>query len=196
MLLTLVLVNTGLFIGLGVYAAREARRLRGGSVGMLWSIALLPIVAVVLGGAQRIALQAIAFDRLATTYWRFLVETWQATQTLIVGAIGLATFVRMRRLSARMYDVELIAGNLVDRVKAMSFREFHLTNRESEVLHLIGTSEQVDDRTLARKLSISPATVHTHVMRLLKKTKLRDRRDLAVLAVLLRMDSAVRDPDR
>ncbi|NUT45015.1 MAG: response regulator transcription factor [Thermoactinospora sp.] len=55
-----------------------------------------------------------------------------------------------------------------------------LTAREREVLHLVGTG--LANEEIARRLVLSPATVKTHVSRILTKLAARDRAQLVVIA--------------
>ena len=59
-----------------------------------------------------------------------------------------------------------------------------LTGREREVVALI--AEGLTNKEIARKLSISPATVKVHVERLIGKLGVADRTQAAVLAVKMR----------
>jgi DNA-binding CsgD family transcriptional regulator len=156
---------------------------------MLWRLAVLPVAAVVLGGLQRVAIQAVRVGLLSDETFEFLFDGWQFVQSVVVALIGIYTFVSMRRLAARLFDIEIVVGEMVDRVRSVSLEDLKLTAREQEVLNVIGNSAQIDDRSLAEKLGVSPDTVHSHVSSLLKKTKLRDRRDLMVVALLHKAQS-------
>jgi DNA-binding NarL/FixJ family response regulator len=56
----------------------------------------------------------------------------------------------------------------------------HLTEREREVLALIG--EGLNNEEIARRLVVSPATARTHVSRAIVKLGARDRAQLVVIA--------------
>ena len=65
---------------------------------------------------------------------------------------------------------------------ALSVREVpDLSEREIEVLRLI--TEELSDREIAERLSVSPRTVGGHVTRLLTKLDLESRTAAAVFAV-------------
>lgn len=181
----LVLLNLLLFLGLAVYALSVSKAATSGSIRTLWRLAVLPAAAVILGGFQRLAIQASRAGWLPYEL-DFFLEEWQIAQSVVVAIIGIYTFLGMRRLASRFLDVETVVGDMVDRVKNAALHDLNLTRREQEVLNVIGTSTQIDDRTLAEKLGVSADTAHTHVSNLLRKTKLRDRRDLIVVAFLLR----------
>jgi DNA-binding NarL/FixJ family response regulator len=55
-----------------------------------------------------------------------------------------------------------------------------LTEREQEVLALVGTGLSNDE--IAERLCISPATAKTHVSRAMVKLQARDRAQLVVIA--------------
>jgi DNA-binding NarL/FixJ family response regulator len=57
---------------------------------------------------------------------------------------------------------------------------FHLTNREKEVLRLIGNG--LSNKEIAVALYITEGTVKSHVSNLLSKLGVRDRTKLALLA--------------
>lgn len=183
---TLVVVNTVLFAALGLYSFTIARRAPAGSIRKLWRLAVLPAVAVVIGGIQRLAVQGVRLGWLPDSALDVLLVGGQTVQSIVVSAIGVYTFVNMRQLASRLYDVETVVGDMVDRIDSVRLDSLALTKREREVLEVLGASSNIDDRSLADRLSISPDTVHTHVSSLLKKTKLRDRRDLRVVAFLLK----------
>lgn len=57
-----------------------------------------------------------------------------------------------------------------------------LTNRELQVLHLVGLGKE--NSTIARKLRIRPATVETHRKHIRKKLKLRGKGSLLQYAII------------
>ena len=183
----LVALNVLIFTGLGWYVLRVSRTAPTETIYTMWRLAVLPVVAVVLGGLQRVAIQAVRVGWLPDEALELLLEGWQVAQSAIVALIGIYTLIGMKRLADRIFRIQVVIGDMADRVGSMSLEELKLTHREREVLTVIGSSTQIDDRSLSEKLGISPDTAHTHVSSLLKKTKLRDRRDLMVLAYSLRV---------
>jgi DNA-binding CsgD family transcriptional regulator len=184
--LVLVVFNTVLFAGLAVYALVVAAPTQSRSVRWLWRLAALPAAAVVAGGLHRIAIHAARMGWLPEQRLEPLLNEWQIVKSLAVTGIGIAAFLGMRRLACRLSDLEWVVGEVLDRARGVDLDALHLTPRERGVLDVIGVSSRIDDRTLAEKLDVSADTVHTHVRALLRKTKLRDRRDLAVVAFLLK----------
>lgn len=186
MAVVLVVVNTVLFAGLASYALVMAARTPPRSVGWLWRLAALPAAAVVAGGLHRTAIQAARVGWLPEERLELILDDWQVVKSLVVTAIGIAAFLGMRHLAGRFTDVEWVVGESLDRAQSIDVDALDLTAREREVLDVIGTSSRIDDRTLAEKLGVSGDTAHSHVQSLLRKTKLRDRRDLVVFAFMLK----------
>ena len=182
--ITFILLNLALFTGLGVYALLLARRTSFESIRLLWHLAVLPVAALVVSGLHRLAVQAARVGWLPAEWTDFLLHEWQVAQSLVVTGIALVTFLGMTRLARRLSDVESLAGELVDRVTHVDLDNLTLTPKEWEVLQVIGSNTPIDDKSLAEKLSVAPSTVHSHVLSLMRKTKLRSRRELSVLAYL------------
>ena len=184
--LALVVANTALFAGLFAYALHMAAKTASRSVRWLWRLAALPAAAVVAGGLHRLAVQAVRVGWLPEETLDLLLVELQVVQSLAVAVLGVAAFVAMRRLTGRFSELEWVIGEVLDRAGAVDLSSLDLTARQHEVLELIGVSTRIDDKSLAEKLGVSPETAHTHVQALLRKTKLRDRRDLVVLAFLVK----------
>lgn len=184
--LFLVAFNTLLFAGLAAYALVVASRAGSKSVRWLWRVGALPAAAVVVGGLHRIAVQLARRDWLPEERLEVLLNEFQILKSLAVTVIGLAAFVGMRLLAGRLTELEWVVGEVLDRAQKVDLEALALTAREREVLDVIAVSSAIDDKSLAEKLHVSPETAHTHVQRLLRKTKLRDRRDLVVVAFLLK----------
>lgn len=184
--LPLVVVNIVLFAGLGWYALVSASSASWPGVRLLWRLAALPAFALVVGGLQRLAVQAARVGWIPENTLDFLLVEWQIGQSLIVAVIGVAMIIGMRRVAGRFSDVESVAGAMMDRVSGVEIESLNLTPREVDVLQVLGDSALVDNKTLAEKLGVSADTVHSHVGSLLRKSKLSDRRDLAVVAYLHR----------
>lgn len=184
--LPLVVVNIVLFAGLGWYALNSASKETAPDVRLLWRLAALPAFALVVGGLQRLAIQAARVGWIPENTLDFLLVEWQVGQSLIVAAIGIAMIVGMRRVAGRFSDVESVAGAMMNRISGIDLESLELTRREMEVLEVLGDSSLVDNKTLAEKLGVSADTVHSHVGSLLRKSKLSDRRDLAVVAYVYR----------
>ncbi len=180
----LILLNLVLFTSLGVYALLLAKRTTFESIRFLWRLAVLPLAALVVSGLHKLAVQAARVGWLPAEELDFLLYEWQVVQSFVVTGIAVITFLWMTRLAGRLSDVESVAGGLVDRVIHVDLDGLTLTPKEREVLQVIGSSSLIDDKSLAEKLSVSPSTAHSHVLSLLRKTKLKSRHELSVLAYL------------
>lgn len=180
-----VVFNVALFAGLAVYGIVRATKASTRSLRLLWCLAAIPTVAVVAGGLHRLAVQGALIGWLPEDMLDLLLHEWQIVQSSAVAALGIGAFLVMRHLSRRFSDLEWMVGEVLDRASAVNLDILALTPREREVLEAIRVGRQIDDKTLAEVLWVSPHTAHTHVQSLLRKTKLRDRRDLVALAFLL-----------
>jgi DNA-binding NarL/FixJ family response regulator len=80
-----------------------------------------------------------------------------------------------------------VTGAVLDRVRASgpatpySLEPHHLTNRECDVLALVGAG--LNNTEIAARLHLSVSTVKTHVTNVLTKTGSRDRVQAAILAI-------------
>lgn len=184
MALPLVAINILLFAGLALYALVVAQRVPAEPARQLWRLLVLPAFAVVVGGLRRLAVQAVQIGWLHEDSLDFLLVEWQIGQSVVVAIIGLATVLGIRRVAHRFARLESVAGAMLDRIKDLSLDSLDLTPRERQVLEVLGASTLVDNKTLAENLGVSTETVHSHISALLRKTKLSDRRDLALVAYL------------
>jgi DNA-binding CsgD family transcriptional regulator len=103
---------------------------------------------------------------------------------LFVLILVVGVFMTVRRLADSMDASERLSVSLLDRVRHVDPKSLHLTNREIEVLALIGEGVTTDSG-LASELHISASTVQSHVKSLLKKTGLNRRMDLVAVAILV-----------
>lgn len=99
-----------LFAGLAWYALVVAEKAPSASVRLLWRLAVLPIAAVVLGGFQRLAVQAVRVGWLPGDTLELLLDEYQIVQSVVVAGIGIVTLFGIRRLAVRFNDLELMVG--------------------------------------------------------------------------------------
>jgi DNA-binding CsgD family transcriptional regulator len=182
--LVLVAVNSAAFLALMVMSVRLGRREKYVWVQRLWAIIALACGALVLGSFQRLALQGVSVGWLPESVGEAFTSDLQLIQSLVVLVIVLAAFLTLRRLAASIDASERLSGSLLDRVRHVDPKSLRLTNREAEVLALIGEGI-VTDANLAAELHISPSTVQSHVKSLFRKTGLNTRMDLVALAILV-----------
>jgi DNA-binding CsgD family transcriptional regulator len=150
----------------------------------LWTIVALACGALVLGSIQRLAIQAVSVGWLPESAADNATSDLQLTQSLIVLALLIGAFATLRRLSDSMEASNRLSASLLDRVRHVDPTSLHLTNRETEVLALIGQGVTTD-ADLSARLHISASTVQSHVKSLLKKTELNSRMDLVAVAILV-----------
>lgn len=74
--------------------------------------------------------------------------------------------------------VKSMIESIVSTTDEESIKEEKLTNRENEILELIG--EGNDNKSIGRKLYISEKTVKNHITNILKKLNLADRTQAAI----------------
>ncbi|MGH8952192.1 MAG: helix-turn-helix transcriptional regulator [Acidimicrobiia bacterium] len=182
--LGLVVVNSLAFLVLLIMSIKLGRRERYVWVRRLWAIVALACGALVLGSIQRLALQAGSVGWLPDSAGETVTGDLQLTQSLIVLTLLFGAFVTLKRLAASMEASERLSASLLERVRHVDPRSLRLTNREGEVLALIGQG-LTTDADLAAELHVSTSTVQSHVKSLLRKAELHSRMDLIALAILV-----------
>lgn len=182
--LALVVVNALAFLVLVIMSLRLRRREKIVWIRRLWTIVALASGAVVLGSFQRMTIQAASVGWLPETAADRVTSDLQVPQSLIVLALLVGAFATLKKLSDSMAVSDRLSASLLDRVRHVNPKTLHLTNRETEVLALIGKGVTADS-DLAAALHISASTVQSHVKSLLKKTELNSRMDLVAVAMLV-----------
>ncbi|MGI9598232.1 MAG: response regulator transcription factor [Acidimicrobiales bacterium] len=146
-------------------------------------VIVLLCIAGIVGTVQDIGIHAIRLDWLPLDTGGRLVSGIQAI--LVVGTLAflVPTLVVLKQLTAEFARTEIIADNFVDRLpKGVTTSTAGLTRREIEVVDLIG-SGVLSDKELAEELTVSPATAATHIRNIMRKTGIKRRADLALLAL-------------
>jgi DNA-binding CsgD family transcriptional regulator len=182
--LALVVVNSLAFLALLIMSLGLRRREKYVWIRRLWTIVALACGAVVLGSFQRIAIQAVSVGWLPETAADNVTSDLQLSQSLIVLSLLVGAFSTLKRLSDSMEASDRLSASLLDRVRHVDPTSLHLTNRENEVLALIGQGITTD-ADLAAHLHISASTVQSHIKNLLRKTELNSRMDLVAVAILV-----------
>ena len=182
--LALVSVNTMAFLLLFMVSVRFGRREKYVWVRRLWVILALACAALVVGSVQRLILQAVSVGLLADSAGEVVTGDVQLIQSLVVLVLVVGAYITLKRLTDEMDASERLTVSLLDRVRHVDPGKLHLTDRESEVLALIGEGVSTD-AALTEELHISASTVQSHVKSLLKKTGLNSRRDLVAVAILV-----------
>lgn len=180
----LVLVNAtlyGVLFGLSVVYWRRDPSPR---VRRLWTIVALVSGALILGGAQRLVLQASILGWTPGWVADFVTRDLQFAQSVVVGGLAVASFLTVKRVTASMATAERVAGSIIDRVSHVDPALLDLSKREREVLATIGHG-LITDSELAQALHVHLPPVQTHVKNLLRKTGLKRRQDLIAVALLV-----------
>jgi hypothetical protein len=142
--LALVVVNSLAFLALLIMSLGLRRREKYVWIRRLWTIVALACGAVVLGSFQRIAIQAVSVGWLPETAAENVTSDLQLSQSLIVLALLVGAFATLKRLSDSMEASDRLSASLLDRVRHVDPTSLHLTNRENEVLALIGQGITTD----------------------------------------------------
>lgn len=140
-------------------------------------------LAGIVASIQDIGFHAIRLGWLTVDVGGRLLNVIQGL--LVVGGLALLvpTLVALRRLTVEFARSEAITDSFVDRLPdGLSIETAGLTKRETEVVELVG-SGQLSDQEIAEALVISPATAATHIRNIMRKTGVKRRADLALLAL-------------
>jgi NarL family two-component system response regulator LiaR len=175
-----------------------------GEAGVKLAEELRPDVVVMdlqMPGMGGVAATAEVLKRLPAAQVLVLtisVEQSQVLDALLAGATGyllkdaegaeIVAGIRSAAAGDAMISPR-IAGKLVERLREVDDRtvdapeeeDYHLTERESEILRLIASG--MDNAAIADQLIISPKTVKNHVASILEKLGLENRIQAAVYAV-------------
>lgn len=182
--LALVAGNSLAFLALLTLSIRIGNREKFVWVRRLWVILALACGALVLGSFQRLVLQSVSVGWLPDSAAEAATGDLQLIQSLVVVMLIVGAFVTLKKLTDSMDASERLTVSLLDRVRHVDPKSLNLTNREKEVLALIGDGT-TSDSELSAKLHISASTVQSHIKSLLKKTELKRRNDLVAVAILV-----------
>ncbi|HEY7469265.1 MAG TPA: LuxR C-terminal-related transcriptional regulator [Acidimicrobiia bacterium] len=166
-------------LGIGTYALIKGRRAVSESPRHFWRVVTLLVATALAAGLLTVATRQD--DSGLEAWW-----LGRAAAAVGVGALGISVVIEAQRLAKRLSDLDSLVAEALRRIDDVDLDSLDLTARESEILEVIGSSTSIDDHTLAEALSISSHTVHTHVTNILRKARLRDRRDLQTLAHALK----------
>ncbi len=178
-MLNAVLFGVLLALSLMYWRRDPSRRVR-----RLWLTVALASGALVLGGVQRMVLQAAAVGWVDESTSEAAVMDWQWVQSVVVALFAVAAFLSVKRVAESMAATERVAGSIVDRVSHVDPDALDLSKREREVLDQFGRG-LITDAELAATLHVSASTVQSHVKSLLRKTGLNRRQDLIAVAFLV-----------
>lgn len=152
-------------------------------------VVVLLCIAALVASIQDVGIHAIRLGWLPLDTGGRLVSAIQAV--LVIGGLALLIpiLLILKQLTAEFARAEVIADSFVERLPpGVTAETAGLTKREVEVVRLVG-SGLLSDREIAEELTISPATAATHVRNIMRKTGIRRRAELAVLALRPEPDS-------
>jgi DNA-binding CsgD family transcriptional regulator len=190
--LLLSIAKTALYLVILLLALQGWRREPTGRTRPLWLVLVLAMLAQVVGGLYRVAVNATRAGWL-DHFSEDLLNEWQVGQSILTGIITLFAYVTIRKVTTSMRSVERIAGTMFDRVRGVELDPNKLTARERHVLSEIGAG-RLTDAELADRLHIAESTVQSHVKSLRSKFQVRRRTDLAAIAHLLELNAGRPSP--
>jgi DNA-binding CsgD family transcriptional regulator len=184
-LLAMTIVTDIVLIVIAVRSLQLLGRIRTQFARLQATMVVLLCAAAVIASVQDIGFQATQLGWLSESVGRQFITNVQAA--LVVGGLLVLAPVLyiLRRLTAEFATSEAVADALVNRLPAgLTLESAGLTPREIEVVATIG-SGAVADREIAEALTISASTAGTHVRNIMRKTEIKRRSDLALLALEL-----------
>jgi DNA-binding CsgD family transcriptional regulator len=158
-----------------------ARRAPGGPFRALSAGGAAVCLLVVIASLHHLLLVAAHVGLLASHWADWLFGPLAAIQATLAFVVGISAVLLARHYWHRLGRARTMVEVLTDRLPSDAHaRQAGLTPREQEVLDLIRRGA-ITDREIALALHIAPATAATHVQRILRKTRLHNRRDLMLL---------------
>ncbi|MDH3754707.1 MAG: LuxR C-terminal-related transcriptional regulator [Acidimicrobiia bacterium] len=188
-LLAMTLVTDAILVMIAVRSLKLMNRIRTRFARLQATMVALLCAAGVVASVQDIGFQATELGWISESVGRHFVGRVQAA--LVVGGLAVLAPVMwiLRKLTAEFAVHEALADSLVNRLPAgLTAESAGLTPREIEVVSAIGDGS-VSDREIAEKLTVSPATAATHVRNIMRKTGIKRRGDLALLALEIHDDA-------
>lgn len=181
-LLVLALVNDVLFAVLGIQSLSLAQRVPTPRARTQAYLVALVCGAFVVASTQRVGLQLVEIGILDPSRRELLTGSLQ----LVTGVGALVLIVpalwMLRRLTAMFARSDRFVTVLMGQVALdASVSDAGLTARELEVLQHVAEGV-LTDSDLAEALYVSPSTAATHVRNIMKKTGVRRRHELMLLA--------------
>lgn len=183
-LLVMTLVTDVLLVVIAVQVFRMARRIETRFARLQAAMVILLCAAGLVASLQDIGVQATRLGWLSDEVGRWFVGRIHAT--LVVGGLFVLVpvLVILRRLTVEFAQLESVTDALVNRLPdGVTMESAGLTPREIEVVTAIAEGK-LSDQQLADHLFISASTAATHVRNIMRKTEIKRRSDLTLLAVV------------
>ena len=182
LLLVLALANGLLFGYVGLRSLLLARSIPTPRARTQAYLLALVCAAFVVSVLLRIGLQLVDVGALSESVRESILDGVQLVTSLGALLIVLPAMWMLRDLTKAFAQTDRFVTVLTDRVVLdASVSEAGLTARELEVLETVAAGV-VTDADLAEALFISPATAATHVRNIMRKTGVRRRHELILLA--------------
>ena len=181
-LFVMIVVNATLFGGVAAWAIRFARTEDSPRLRPLgWALSAVSL-SFVLGAVTRGMLVAADFGWFGGRMTDVALGRWHLLQTIGATAMGVAGIIMVRKVASGLKSADRIAQIVSRRLlDGGSLEQFGLTERELEVLEQL-CGGRTSDQELADVLYIAPSTAGTHVKNIMRKTGVRSRRELILLA--------------
>jgi DNA-binding CsgD family transcriptional regulator len=173
---------------IAVRAFRLVQRIQTRFARLQASIVALLCAAGVVASVQDIGFQMTRLGWLSESVGVRFVTSIQAL--LVIGSFFflVPVLLILRLLTKEFARVEALSDVLVNRLPpGVTIESAGLTRREIEVVGMVGAG-YVSDREIAEQLTVSASTAATHVRNIMRKTGIRRRDDLALLALELSDD--------
>lgn len=184
-LVVLIIFTDVMLITIAVGMVQLSRRIRTPLAQLQAQLVLLLCVAGVVASIQDLGFHLTELGVIGESVGAEFVRSIQAV--LVVGGalVLVPALFTLRKLTAEFARDEALSEALVNRLPAgLTLESAGLTKREIEVVEAVGAG-QVSDRQIADELTISASTAATHVRNIMRKTGIRRRSDLALLALEL-----------
>lgn len=183
-LLVMTLVTDALLIVVAVQAFRMARRIETRFARLQASMVILLCAAGVVASLQDIGVQATRLGWLSDEVGRWFVGRIHAVIVVTGLFVVVPVLVILRKLTVEFAQAESVTDALINRLPdGVTIESAGLTPREIEVVNAIAAGN-VSDQQLADHLFISASTAATHVRNIMRKTEIKRRTDLTLLAVV------------
>ena len=183
-LLAMTLVTDVLLVMVAVQAFRMARRIETRFARLQATMVILLCAGGVVASLQDIGVQLTRLGWLNQDVGSWFVGRIHAV--LVVGGLFVLVpvLVILRKLTVEFAQAESVTDALVNRLPdGLTMESAGLTPREIEVVTAIAEGK-VSDQQLADHLFISASTAATHVRNIMRKTDVKRRTDLTLLAVV------------
>lgn len=183
-LLVMTLVTDVILVVVAAQAFRIARRIETRFARLQATIVILLCAAGVVASLQDIGVQATRLGWVSEEVGSWFVGRVHALIVVTGLFVIVPVLVILRKLTVEFAQSESVTDALVNRLPdGVTMESAGLTPREIEVVTAIAAGK-VSDQQLADHLFISASTAATHVRNIMKKTDIKRRTDLTLLAVV------------